>query len=50
MTSLIEDPTLLAYEQLAPFYDQYTDGYGHDALLAKIEAIALELGLRGSRC
>jgi SAM-dependent methyltransferase len=49
MTILTEDPTLLAYERLAPFYDRYTDGYGHEALLSKLEAVAVDLGLRGSR-
>src|SRR5919199_31478 len=44
-----EDPTLTAYESLAPFYDSYTDGYGHGPWLANIEKIALTHGLRGNR-
>jgi SAM-dependent methyltransferase len=44
-----EDPTLAAYESLAPFYDSYTTGYGHEAWLASIEEIALSHGLRGNR-
>lgn len=44
-----EDPTLAAYESLAPFYDSYTHNYGHAAWLANIERIALSHGLRGNR-
>src|SRR3954447_21632708 len=49
MATEVQDPTYEAYELLAPFYDLYTDKYGHDRWLASIEAIALEHGLRGSR-
>jgi SAM-dependent methyltransferase len=49
MASEIQDPTYAAYELLAPFYDCYTQRYGNEQLLANIEAIALEHGLRGSR-
>jgi SAM-dependent methyltransferase len=49
MTLATEDPTITAYELLAPFYDRYTHGYGHEQWLGNIEAIALEHGLRGSR-
>jgi SAM-dependent methyltransferase len=44
-----EDVTLAAYEALAPFYDRYTQTFGHDRWLANIEAIALSHGLRGRR-
>src|ERR671930_953467 len=43
------DPALEAYEALAPFYDAYTASYEHERWLARLEAIALELGLRGRR-
>jgi SAM-dependent methyltransferase len=49
MTLTIEDPTLCAYETLAPFYDSYTREFGHDPWLANVEAIALKHGLRGRR-
>src|SRR3954464_8614482 len=49
MATEVRDPTYEAYELLAPFYDLYTEKYGHDRWLASIEAIALEHGLRGSR-
>jgi SAM-dependent methyltransferase len=49
MAAQIEDPTLAAYELLAPFYDSYTRGFGHDRWLANLEAIAIEHGLRGNR-
>jgi predicted TPR repeat methyltransferase len=49
MATQIDDPTCAAYELLAPFYDRYTQKYGTDLWLAKIEAIAIEYGLRGSR-
>src|SRR4051794_16241113 len=49
MATEVRDPTYEAYELLAPFYDLYTENYGHDRWLASIEAIALEHGLRGSR-
>jgi SAM-dependent methyltransferase len=44
-----EDPTLTAYESLAPFYNSYTSSYGHEAWLANVEKIALSHGLRGNR-
>src|SRR3954468_20518582 len=49
MTLTYEDPTLAAYEPLAPFYDRYTHDYGHEAWLANIETISLSHGLRGRR-
>src|SRR3954469_19414203 len=49
MATQVQDPTYEAYELLAPFYDLYTNKYGHEGWLATIEAIALEHGLRGSR-
>lgn len=49
MATQIDDPTFAAYELLAPFYDSYTRGFGHDRWLANLEAIAIEHGLRGNR-
>jgi SAM-dependent methyltransferase len=49
MATEVQDPTYEAYELLAPFYDLYTQKYGHERWLDSIEAIAFELGLRGSR-
>jgi SAM-dependent methyltransferase len=49
MDLLLEDPTLTAYESLAPFYDRYTQDFGHDPWLANVEAISLAHGLRGRR-
>jgi predicted TPR repeat methyltransferase len=49
MATQVDDPTLAAYELLAPFYDSYTAGFGHDRWLANLEAIAIEHGLRGNR-
>ncbi len=43
------DPTLEAYDALAPYYDLYTASYEHERWLAQLEAIALELGLAGRR-
>ncbi|MEA2440752.1 MAG: hypothetical protein QOH76_2176 [Thermoleophilaceae bacterium] len=44
-----DDPTIAAYEQLAPYYDRYTHNFGHQAWLAYVEAISREHGLRGKR-
>jgi SAM-dependent methyltransferase len=49
MTTITPDPSLAAYEALAPFYDRYTNGQGHDAWLESLERIALQHGLYGSR-
>jgi SAM-dependent methyltransferase len=38
-----------AYDCLAPFYDQFTDGYAYEGWLAEIERRAVGLGLRGRR-
>lgn len=43
------DPTAGAYDALAPYYDQFTAGYAHDAWIAAIEHDAVKLGLRGHR-
>jgi SAM-dependent methyltransferase len=47
--TFIDDPALAAYEPLAPFYDVYTQGYDFERWLSKLEALALEHGLRGNR-
>jgi SAM-dependent methyltransferase len=49
MATQIEDPTVAAYELLAPFYDLYTHDYAHEELLGNIEGIAIEHGLIGRR-
>jgi SAM-dependent methyltransferase len=49
MALTLEDPTITAYERLAPFYDRFTHNFGHDPWLANIEAISLRHGLRGRR-
>jgi SAM-dependent methyltransferase len=49
MTLLTYDPAGLAYDTFAPFYDDYTHDYQHDAWLGSIEAIALDHGLTGRR-
>lgn len=43
------EPTVGAYDRLAPYYDQFTAGYAHERWIAAIEEHALELGLSGSR-
>jgi SAM-dependent methyltransferase len=45
----IEDPTLAAYESLAPFYDRYTHTHRHELWLGNLERIAREHGLYGNR-
>ncbi|HEV7772504.1 MAG TPA: class I SAM-dependent methyltransferase [Conexibacter sp.] len=42
-------PALLAYEQLAPVYDDFTEGYDHDAWIAALEQIARNHGANGPR-
>ncbi|HET6448721.1 MAG TPA: class I SAM-dependent methyltransferase [Conexibacter sp.] len=42
-------PALLAYERLAPVYDDFTDGYGHDAWIGRLERIARNHGAYGPR-
>lgn len=49
MSVLTESPPALAYDSLAPYYDQFTDGYAHEAWVAAVERRALALGLRGRR-
>ena len=43
------DPALEAYEAFAPYYDRYTELYGHEVWLANIEQVARGLGLSGRR-
>jgi SAM-dependent methyltransferase len=43
------DPALEAYEAFAPYYDRYTELYGHEVWLANLEQVALGLGLSGRR-
>ena len=43
------DHTRAAYEQLAPFYDDFTAHHDYDAWTAQLEAIAVSCGLAGSR-
>jgi len=38
-----------AYEALAPFYDQFTEGYAHEAWLQSLEGALRRLGLTGNR-
>jgi SAM-dependent methyltransferase len=49
MTTISPSPALLAYEQLAAFYDRFTDSYDHDAWIAGLEQTARRHGLRGRR-
>lgn len=49
MPTLAPTPALDAYEQLAPYYDQFTSGYDYDAWLARLEALARHHGLAGRR-
>jgi SAM-dependent methyltransferase len=42
-------PALAAYERLAPYYDAFTAGYGHDRWLGRVEGLVRELGLSGWR-
>ena len=38
-----------AYDVLAPFYDRFTDGYAHEALVASLHGLARDHGLTGDR-
>ena len=38
-----------AYDVLAPYYDRFTDGYAHGALVAALAALARDHGLSGDR-
>jgi SAM-dependent methyltransferase len=43
------EAALSAYEALAPAYDEFTAGYGHERWLRVLERLALEHGLAGRR-
>jgi SAM-dependent methyltransferase len=49
MSVLTESEPALAYDSLAPYYDQFTLGYAHEAWIEAIEHRALALGLEGTR-
>jgi SAM-dependent methyltransferase len=49
MSVLTYSEPALAYDSLAPFYDQFTLGYAHEAWIDAIERRAHELGLAGTR-
>jgi SAM-dependent methyltransferase len=49
MATMTPTPALLAYERLAPVYDDFTDGYDHDAWIDALERIARNHGANGSR-
>lgn len=49
MATMTATPALLAYERLAPVYDDFTDGYGHDAWIDSLERIARDHGANGHR-
>jgi len=50
MTYVAElDQAAGAYDRLAPHYDEFTDGYAHEAWIAAVEHRARRLGLRGRR-
>jgi len=49
MATMTATPALLAYEQLAPVYDDFTDGYDHDAWIGRLERIARNHGANGPR-
>jgi SAM-dependent methyltransferase len=49
MTTLTATPALLAYEQLAPVYDRFTDGYDHDGWIEGLLQIARVHGQSGMR-
>jgi SAM-dependent methyltransferase len=43
------DATVVGYDSLAPFYDQFTAGYAYEPWISAIERRAKLLGLRGRR-
>jgi SAM-dependent methyltransferase len=47
MATMTATPALLAYERLAPVYDDFTDGYDHDAWVGRLEQIARNHGANG---
>jgi SAM-dependent methyltransferase len=49
MATMTATPALLAYERLAPVYDDFTDGYDHDAWVGRLERIARNHGANGPR-
>jgi SAM-dependent methyltransferase len=49
MATMTATPALLAYERLAPVYDDFTDGYDHDAWIDRLERIARSHGANGAR-
>jgi SAM-dependent methyltransferase len=49
MVTMTPTPALLAYERLAPVYDDFTDGYDHDGWIARLEQIAHNHGASGPR-
>lgn len=49
MATMTATPALLAYERLAPVYDDFTDGYDHDAWIDALEQIARNHGVNGPR-
>jgi SAM-dependent methyltransferase len=49
MATMTTTPALLAYERLAPVYDDFTDGYDHDAWVDALERIARNHGANGPR-
>jgi len=49
MATMTATPALLAYERLAPVYDDFTDGYDHDVWVGRLEQIARKHGAKGPR-
>jgi SAM-dependent methyltransferase len=49
MAIMTATPALLAYERLAPVYDDFTDGYDHDAWIGRLERIVRNHGAKGPR-
>ena len=49
MATMTATPALLAYERLAPVYDDFTDGYDHDAWVGRLARIARDHGANGPR-
>jgi SAM-dependent methyltransferase len=48
-TTAPSSAALLAYEQLAPVYDRFTDSYDHDGWVDRLETLARSFGLSGRR-
>jgi SAM-dependent methyltransferase len=49
MATMTATPALLAYERLAPVYDDFTDGYDHERWVGRLERIARNHGANGPR-